>query len=243
MIPGRYTWVDFTFGRVTQVFATIALSVTCAVKVWMWVFISALFLLIHTVINVARDRNIVRRLGKNYEQVQRRAVQIISDLGRISHFDLWIVDIYLLLNQWTFVRRLPLLKRQKCLSRQLSVSLIDALHQTPSSVNLSSSSPYVECFNEIRPLLLYDHQVHGSYAGNGSIIMYEQADSDLYKVHGVLSIFPLVDQNKKHCVGVIAIHVKPEQDLSLKALGVLQSELGRYNINNACVDLNGLLRQ
>ena len=243
MIPGRHTWVDFIFGRVAQVLATVALSITCAVKVWIWVVVSAFFLIIHTVVNAARDRNIVRRLGKSYEQVQRRALQIISDLGRISHFDLWMVDIYLPLKQWTFVKRLPLFRRQKFLSRQLSVSLIDALHQTPSLVSLSSSSPYVECFNEIRPLLLFDHQVHGSYAGNGSITFYEQADSDLYKIHGVLSIFPLVDQHKKHCVGVVAIHVKPEQDLSLKALGVLQSERGRYNINNACVDLNGLLRQ
>ena len=239
----RYPWVELIFGRVTLAIATVVLAIACTVMSWVFIVGSAIFLIVHTVINSARDQNIVRRLGINYDRVQRSATQLISDLGHLSRFDIWMVDIYLPARRWSLSGKPFFINRSRILSRQLSVSLIDSLHQPPSVG--PSSGPYLQSFERAEPLLWFDRDRHRDHPVEASLAFYETAKSDLAKnlakTYGMLGVFPLVDQLNKNCIGVLAVHVKPELDIALMALGVLQTEQGRYRINNACVELNGLL--
>lgn len=235
----RYPWIEFLFGKVTLAIATVLLAIACTVMLWPLIIGSAAFLIVHTIVNTAHDKNIVRRLGKNYDRVQRRVTQLLSDLGQLSRFDIWMIDIYLPVWRWSFSQKPLFLNRNRVLSRQLSVSLIDSLHQPP--LVDSSSGPYLQSFEETRPLFWFDKEQHEDHPAEASLAFYGMEKPDLRNTYGVLSVFPLVDQLNKNCTGILAIHVKPEQDTTLTALGVLQTEQGRYRISNACVELNGLL--
>lgn len=67
------------------------------------------------------------------------------------------------------------------------------------------------------------------------------SNARLAAVYGALSVAPLVDQLGKKCVGVLVVHVAPEPDRALRALGALTTPEGRRRLNNACVEMNGLL--
>lgn len=235
----RYPWIEFLFGKVTLAIATVLLAIGCTVMLWPLITGSAAFLIVHTIVNAAHDKNIVRRLGKNHDRVQRRVTQLLSDLGHLSRFDIWMIDIYLPVWRWSLGRKPLFLKRNRVLSRQLSVSLIDSLHQPP--LVDSSSGPYLQSFEKTKPLLWFDKEQHGDHPVEASLVFYGTKNPDLGNTYGVLSVFPLVDQLNKNCTGILAIHVRPERNTTLTALGVLQTEQGRYRINNACVELNGLL--
>ena len=150
-----------------------------------------------------------------------------------------MVDIYLLRRNWSFVMRRPFIKRQRILSRQLSVSLIDARHQ-PTSLDLFSG-PHGKCFLEAQPLLWFDQTTHRSSRDNAWDIFEDELSGELKKKYGVLNVSPLVDQLGRECIGVLAIHVGPERNAALKALGALNSQKGRLRVSNACIDLHGFL--
>jgi hypothetical protein len=243
-MPGRHPWGDLVFGKVTLALATVVLAVASATSGsgrWVWIVGSAAFILLNTAVNAARDRSIVRRLGRDYDRVQRRAVQVVADLGQLAadRFDLWMIDLYLPRWKWSYVWRFPFLEREQELSRQLSVSLVDARPQPPSVP--ISSGPHGTCFQQAKPLLWFLDRVQDLSSFNASDLFDDTTNDELAKVYGALSVSPLVDQLGNNCVGVLAVHVKPERDLALKALGALQSADGRRRINNACVELNGLL--
>lgn len=244
-MPGKAPWFDLVFGKVTLAIATMVLAVAGLVggraRPWPLIICMAGFIILHTAVNAARDRNIVRRLGREYDRVQRRAVQVVSDLGQIAgnQFGLWMVDLYLCESNWSLSLRRPFILRQRVLSRQLSVSLIDARHSPPSTD--LQSGVHGMCFRESKPLLWVNEAVYGTIPGNAWNDMEPPTNEDLSKSYGVLNVSPLVDQLGKGCVGVLAIHVEPEGKVIHKALGTLRTPEGRLRINNACVELQGLL--
>ncbi len=91
-------------------------------------------------------------------------------------------------------------------------------------------------------MLWFDEQAHSAVPGNKWRDYDATTNARLAQAYGVLSVSPLVDQLGKNCVGVLAVHVQPERDAVVQALGALTSLKGRRQINNACVELNGLLR-
>lgn len=208
---------------------------------WAWIIGSAGFIVIHTTVSASRERSIVRRLGRNYDQVQRRAVLVISDLGQLSgdQFGLWMVDVYLSKIHWAFTARAPFLLRERVLSREISVSLVDARSQPP--LLDKQAGPHGKCFHENKSLLWINEKIHGKTPDNAWAAMEPSTNEELSESYGVLNVSPLVDQLGRGCVGVLAIHVKPEGEVILKALGALRSPHGLHRINRACVELQGLL--
>lgn len=239
-------WGDLVWGNVSLALATVILAVASAVggddRPWPWIVVSAAFIVVHTAANAVRDRSIIRRLGRDYDRVQRRAVQIVADLGELAadKYDLWMIDLYLPEGHWSITRKWPIVHRDRRLSRQLSVSLVDARPQPPV-VDLGIG-PHGDCFTQEQPLLWFDEQAHSSISGNKWQDYDAATNARLAGAYGVLSVSPLVDQLGKHCVGILAVHVQPERDAVVQALGALASLKGRRQIHNACVDLNGLLR-
>ena len=203
------------------------------------IFGIAIFIILHAAVNHLQEDSIVHRLGRNYDQLQRRAMQVISDLGQIATFDIWMIDLYLPVRTWSFSSRRPFVERQQVLSRQLSVSLVDSRPQ-PISID-SNYVPHGKCFSETQPLLWFDRAVHGSHENNTWGTIDIEAGDELEKKYGVLAVSPLVDQLGKECRGVLAIHTGPERTNSFKALSALNSQEGRQRVSNACVDLHGLL--
>lgn len=242
---GKAPWADLAFGKVTLATATMVLAVAGLVggetRPWPWIIGSAGFVVLHTAVNAARDRNIVRRLGREYDRVQRRAVQVVSDLGQIAgnQFGLWMVDLYLCESNWSLSMRPPFILRQRVLSRQLSVSLIEARHPPPSTD--LQSGVHGLCYREAKPLLWANEAVYGETPDNAWTAMEPLTNDDLSESYGVLNVSPLIDQVGRECIGVLAIHVEPEREIIHKALGTLRTPEGRHRIKNACVELHGLL--
>lgn len=244
-MPGRGAWGELIWGPVTLAVATVTLAIVSAVggskRPWPWIIGSAGFIILHTVVNSIRNRNIARRLGNDYERIQRRAVQVVSDLGQLAadNFDLWMIDLYLPRWRYSWKRGWPFLTRQRELSRQLSVSLIDARPQPPTLD--AGAGPHGRCFSEAAPLIWFNQHEDSAAPDNAWSSFDEQTNIRLSEVYGALSVSPLVDQLGKNCLGVLAVHVESDPDKTVKALGALRSTEGKRRINNACVELNGLL--
>lgn len=244
-MPNRTGWSELLWGPVTLAIATVTLAIASAVggsdRPWFWIVLSAGFIIVHTAVSAVRRQSIVRRLGRDYDRVQRRAVQVVADLGQLAadNFDLWMIDLYL--PRWRFrvKKNWPFIARKRELSRQLSISLIDARPQPPTVDAVTG--PHGQCFSVPVPLVWFNEEGHKQSIDNAWGSFDQQMNADLGKVYGVLSVSPLVDQLGKNCVGVLAIHVEPDAEKALRARGALRSAEGRRRINNACVELNGLL--
>lgn len=238
-------WSDLLWGPVTLAAATTILAIASAVggnhRPWPWIIGSAGFIVLHTAVNSARDRSIVRRLGRDYDRVQRRAVQVVSDLGELAaaKYDLWMVDLYVPAARWSLTRTRPFLHRSTELHRELSVSLMDTRSQPP--VVDIANGPHGECYSKGQPIIWFDPDEHGATSDNRWDHYDDDENANLAAVYGVLSVTPVMDQLGKNCNGVLAVHVQPEREAAVQALGLLRSQEGRRRLNNACVELNGLL--
>lgn len=238
-------WADVVWGPVTVAIAAAVLAIASAAagdkRPWPWIIGSAGFIVIHTAVNAARNQNIVRRLGRDYDRVQRRAVQVVSDLGQLAaeKYDLWMVDLYVPAWRWSMQRKLPFFSRSRELRRELSISLVDARPQPP--VVDVAVGPHGECFATSSPMVWFDPNQHGADPTNCWPQYGDEVNRKLAAVYGVLSLSPVVDQLGKNCNGVLAVHVQPERDIAVQAIGVLRSQEGLRRLHNACIELNGLL--
>ena len=242
----RQSWTDLLFGNVSLTVWTVILAVFGALgngtgwRIWL-IGISAGFLVLQAVVNSSRDRDILRRLARDYDRVQRRGVQVIADLGELAgrQFDLWMLDLYLKKHKWSIQNTWPLIGRDQVLERALAVSLIDVRPQ-PTSVE-RSSGPLWTSFSASRTLLWFNKATYRSATENAWDQLDDATNADLAAEYGVLSICPVVDQLDKGCIGVLAIHVKSERDAIHKALATLNSDPARRRLKEACVELHGLL--
>ncbi len=154
---------DLLWGRVTRTAATVILAIVSTVggthRPWPWIIGAAAFLVVHSVVSATRDRSIVRRLGRDYDRVLTRVLQVVSDLGEIAadRYGLWIVDLYVPESRWSLKRAWPPLQRHRELSRQLSISLADARAQPPFID--PTVGPHGEAYSKSRPVLWIDEGV------------------------------------------------------------------------------------
>ena len=241
----REAVADFVWGPITVSIATAVLAIASLAggddRQWAWVIGSASFIVIHAAVGHYREQSVARRLGRDYDRVQRRAVQIVADLAQLAadQFDLWMVDVYLPRRRVSLKRARPFIERPMTLERQLSVSLIDTRVQPP--VVSASEGPHGLCFSSKRPLLWFDEPAGTISTDNSATSFLPAMNADLAAAYGALSVSPINDQLGKRCLGVLAVHVEPEADKALRALGALRSAEGRRRLTNACVELNGLL--
>jgi hypothetical protein len=240
-------WWDLLWSRVTVVAATIILTISTAIggtKSRPWIIGSAAFIFIHTLVNWTRDQNVIRRLGREYDRIQRRSLDLVTDLADLAanRYDLWMIDLYL--PRWVYrpKRSWPFFERRlRDLSRQLSVSLTDPREQPP---NIEGTTwPHGLCFAEESSLIwLGEDAADGSKGHDNAHVRFDgPTNSKLAEVYGALFVAPLVDQLGKHCRGVLAVHVEADPEKVLVASGALTHTLGKRRINNACIEINGLL--
>ena len=242
----RHPWVDLLFGQVSLATSTVVLAVFGALggdKGWrIWIIgIVAGFVVLHAFVNASRERDIFRRLGREYDRVQRRGVQVVADLGELAgrQFDLWMVDLYLHRPRWCVKKDWPLLRRESVLERALAVSLIDVRPQPP--LVEESSGPLWRTFVDGSTLNWFNKSLYRSDFDNSWNTLDEATNILLAEAYGVLTTCPLVDHLHKDCLGVLAVHVKPENDTIHKALVTLNTDQARRRLNEACVELHGLL--
>lgn len=239
--------MNFVWGPYTIAASTLLLTLLSFLdknnRLWMWILVIlvAIFMFIHTVVGVLRAQDMVRRLGKRYDEIQRNAVQIIAGLGDLSgnHFGLWMVDLYLPSRHWYFMWRIPFIGCKWELSRQLAVSLTDISSEKPSC-NLETSL-HGQCFTSAEAINRYNKEYLSCLDNSNWRSFDETRNLELASKYGILSLSPIVDQLGRNCVGVLVVHVKPQEDKMRRAIGVLDSYRGQRLIHNACIALHGLL--
>lgn len=241
MTLARTSLGDLLWGRVTLASATVLLALAGAAGAdaphWELLMGSASFIIIHTSVNAHRDRSIVRRLGLGYDLVQVTMIGILYDLGRLAadRFDLWTVDLYLPRWRWSLGLRRPFVHRRRVLARQLSVALVQGRHQPP--VVDGAAGLHGTSFSRERPLLWYESSL-ALPSENAADSLPHAVNEELLHDYGVLSVYPLLDQVGNRCKGVLAVHVSPDADTSLRAVGALDSPEGRHRIHRACVEIH-----
>ena len=248
----RSAWSNFIWGRYTITVASAALAVFSLLsndkRPWYLVIVIASFIVVHSAVGYVIDRSIVRRLGRKYDSVQRRTLQLVTDLGELvgNQFGLWMVDLYLLSSNYRMSPSWPFLVYERQLSRELSVSLIEVSTQ-PSIVN-TNSELHGKCFTSKNTVVWFNETDLGTpddeserSVANEWKLFSEGRNGELGDTYGIVTCSPVVDHLDKACVGVLVVHVRPERGKALRARGALLSSEGRRRIHNACVDLHELL--
>lgn len=251
-MPRRSAWSDLLWGPYPLTVATVTFAVLGFLdddeRPPVLIAVVAGFLIVHGAVAHIRDRSIVRRLGRNYDSVQRRSVQIVSDLGQLTgnQYDLWMTDLYLpryVIRRW---HRWPFPVLQRTLSRELSVSLVEVSSQ-PQHMTLNSEL-HGKCFSSENPIVWFDQDDLGeptdeterSIANEWNQLTADK-NAAIATHYGVVTVTPLVDHLSRNCLGILVVHVRPERTKALHARGAVLSSEGRRRIHNACVDLQGLL--
>ena len=242
----RAAWHDLLWGPYPLTIATVAFAILGFLdddkRPLLVVIVIAMFIIVHGAVAHARDRSVVRRLGRNYDAVQHRSVQIVSDLGKLTgnKYDLWMIELYLPRYRWRF----PVPERR--LSRELSVSLVEVSSQ-PKELSLNSKL-HGKCFSSANAIIWFDQADLGEPTDEtersvtnewGQLTVDE--NGRIACQFGVVTVAPLVDYLGRDCLGVLVVHVRPERTKALSARGAILSSEGRQRIHNACVDLQRLL--
>ena len=236
------------WGPATTSIATILLTLSGLLVdegwLWIWTIIlpSAGFIIAHSVVVAVRDVSLSGSLARNYDRAVRGVIELLYNLGDLTAFDLWMIDVYLPIRRLKATAGWPFVTVRRSLSRQLSVSLLETRHRPP--LLDIDSGPHGVCFLDEKPLLWFDERylvappasIHNMWA---SLDLADNAA--LGKTYGMLSVSPLVDGNNMNCVGVLAVHVTSERHKASYAHGALCSDKGLGYIRQTSEHLNGLL--
>lgn len=240
-------WADVLWGRVSLTLATLGLAIGLAIsghrRPWWLIAAAGAFIVVHNAVGASRDKNIVRRLGRDYERVQRQLLQLVVNLGNLAaqNYALWMVDIYLPQRKWSLAWSWRCARRHVLLSREFSVALLDP--RALASTLDPEVGPHGESFSHSRPILWFNESV-GKKVTDNAWCRYEQgANAQLANDYGLLYVSPLANKLDKDCVGVLAVHVTTDVASVIQALGAINSRPGRQFIKNASIELNELLHK
>ena len=150
-----------------------------------------------------------------------------------------MIDLYLPANRYRLTMRFPFIVRTEVLDRQLSVSLVDARPQPPSVDSMMG--PHGEAYRSGAPVLWADVSQEGANGDNCKFKYETNENERLQSAYGLLYVVPIVDQLRKGCVGVLAVHIGCEPDRVVKGFGAVDSRQGRRRLSDAGVDLNSLI--
>ena len=213
-------------------------------RLWIWIILlpSATFIIAHSVVVAVREVSLFGGLARNYDRAVRHVIGLLYNLGDLTAFDLWMIDVYLPVRRLKVSLSWPFVTIRRRLSRQLSVSLLETRHQPP--LLDIDSGPHGMCFSDEKPLLWFDERylapppasIHNMW------VSLDLADNAaLERTYGMLSLSPLVDGNNMNCVGVLAVHVASERHKASYAHGALCSDKGLGYVRQTSEHLNGLL--
>ena len=249
---GRSTISNLIWGSLSITIAGAGLAVISLLRhdrrPWYLVVLIVCFIAVHSAVSYVTDRSIVRRLGRKYDSVQHRTLQLVVDLGDLvgKQFDLWMVDLYLLSSSWRIASKWPFLAYRGELSRELSISLVEVSTQPP--IVQVTSELHGKCFTSRDMTVWFDEKNLGTPADQPELsganewkLLPEERNAEIGDIYGLVTLSPVMDHLAKNCVGVLVVHVRPERDKALRARGALLSSEGRRRIHNACVDLHELL--
>lgn len=248
----RSTWSNLIWGPYSLTIAGAALAVISLLsddnRPWHLIIGIVSFIAVHSAVGFVIDRSIVRRLGRKYDSVQRRTLQLVADLGELvgNQFDLWMVDLYLVRRYCQFRRRLPFLVLTRQLSKELSVSLVEISTQ-PAALDVTTEL-HGKCVTSKETMVWYDEEVLGvpddeseRSVPNEWRLLPHVRNAEIGDTYGLLTLSPVMDHLGKGSVGVLVVHVKPESGKALRARGALLSVEGRRRVHNAGIDLHELL--
>ena len=240
---------DFVLGRPGTVFLTLAITLSSLLvpsEMRARVIIPiGIGILIHTTISWLRDRSSTRRMSQQHGRVLNRLLQLLSDLGDLTHQDhgLWRIEIYVKTTAFAISLRRPFLWR-----RRLVPTLSFALkHVAPPSPSISLDHElFGTCFRSGRACLwwntsLADFSARANTTPNKSLDLNADVNRELERRFGSVSVNPIVDQVGKRCLGLLILHTPHDSTVVTKVVGALREEIARRYLARACQDLHDQL--
>ena len=230
--------VDFIWSRVSSTVASVALAIFGLVgdtkrpwswedafannRPWGWIFSLAAFLVLHSGVNWRREREKARRIAGNRQMVQSNLLHLISDLSGLAgrKYDLWIVDMYVERTIWCLVGQWPYF-RKGVLDREVSLSLSDVT-TLPGRIEICDNL-FGGCFDSRVPKIWWDPDV-AQTALSASNCLNDLDDSEnatLTARSGVIKIWPIADQGRLGCSGIVVVHANRNTAVATNVLGVL----------------------
>ena len=210
-----------------------------------WVMIVlASFLIVHSYKNWRREKAHSRRLAGDIESIQSNVLHLISDLSELvgKQYHLWVVDLYIKQSITSWSHRWPFVIG-KILEKKLSVSLND-VSDMPARISREDEL-FGEFISEIDPKVWWDCELVETYVDiqNAAANLSELANNNLKKRYGVVKIWPITDDLKNDCKGVLVIHAKRDAEAATAALGVLAGGQGDRLCFRAIQNIHGQLRK
>ena len=240
---------DLALGHPSAVLLTVALTVSSLLlsnSVRTVVVISiAVFAVTHSMISWIRDHSNTRRMSQHYGHVLNRLLDLLSDLGDLTGQDhgLWRIEVYVESVEVALAFRRPLLRR-----RSLVPTMSLALKHVPAPLQKIPlhHELFGECFSKAEPCLwwnkdLADFSGRVNIAANKYDELPDDANRELARSFGSISVNPIVDQLGARCRGLLVVHTHVDPAVVTTAVGALLLERGRRQLSRACQDLHNRL--
>ena len=229
--------VDFLWSRVTATVATVGLAMVGLSgqalepgrlrdivednRVWVMIVI-ATFLIVHSYQNWRKEKARSRRFAGDFESIQNNVLHLISDLSDLvgRQYHLWVVDLYVKRTIFQCSVRWPFLIG-KILVKKLSVSLAD-VSDMPARIT-SESDLLGEFISGSDPIIWWDSELVETYVDiqNARKDLSELTNNALKRKFGVVKVWPITNDLKNDCKGILVIHAKRDTEAATAALGVL----------------------
>ena len=242
-MASKVNWSSLMRGRPVKVVPTAILGFLGVIgssnRSWMLILASVCVgaTVLLEIINYRWERSKSNRLGRSYEIVLGRVLNLIADLSDLTarQFDLWVVDLYLpqrssIFSQ-TYVRKLEL---------SLHIALTD-VRLVRNKIKLDHEF-FGRCFTERRSELWWDVMLAPSSEKNRWEGLDRSDNEQIRTEYGVISVNPVVDNLGGDCCGLLVVHAMRDAEVVTKVLGALTHSEGQRRMAAACVDIHNYLQ-
>ena len=237
------SWRGLLSSRVVAVVATATLALLGVqgnrdnLWVWMLAGLCACVVVLIEILRWRHERNLSSKLGRRYEEVVGRVLQLIADLSDLTgrEFDLWVVDVYLPRRSFGVLGR----ARTVTLERSLSIGLTD-VRTVPGKVTLEDAI-FGACFRECQAKLWWDIELTPSSEENDWRRVAETDNMRLRNLYGVVSANPVSSRLGSDCRGLLVVHARHDAEIVTKVLSALRQSEGRRRVAAACWDIHSQL--
>ena len=226
--------------RLVRVVATVGLTISVSLEdfAYQWVLVSSFssIVIASEIVNALRERNTVRRPSRHYEIIQHRLIRLILDLADSAggNLRIWGVDVYLRKRSITLRLRTPY---TIAFVREHTLTLADTSN-FPAEVE-EGHLLFGKCYSEATPHIWWNEELNQPVASENLWSTLSAAENGAFSEHhGVISLNPIVDHLGRHCNGILVIHVQPDPEIAITALGVLARSAGKRRLAEACHDIH-----
>ena len=230
--------------RSIRVVATVALAFLGVIgnpdQYWVWIVASlcVVVIMVIEIVNYRRTQHGENRLGRSYEAILGRVLNLIADLSDLTarEFDLWVVDLYLP----SHPSAMSLQTRIRKLELSLHIALTD-VRSVRSEIDLERQF-FGRCFTERQSDIWWDIALAPTTEENRWGGLDCRDNDNIRTEYGVVSVNPVVNALGRDCRGLLMVHARGDAEAVTKVLSALRQSEGKRRIAAACFDIHNYLR-